>query len=260
MPEPYPGRAFGAGLRLALTTFTVAPVRAGRVDRAAAAVAMSLAPVVGAALGVVLAGVGLGLHRLGAPPLVAGVVTVGAGVLLTRGLHVDGLADTADGLGSYRDAAGTLDVMKKPDIGPFGVAAIVLALLLQAACASVLLTRAWPAALAGVVAAVASGRLGVAWACRRGVPAARPRGLGAMVAGTVGWFSAAAGLAFVAVLALPATPGRQWQGPAAVAVSLAVSLLLVRHLVRRIGGVTGDVLGAVVEVGVSVAYLGLALS
>jgi adenosylcobinamide-GDP ribazoletransferase len=250
----------GAGLRLALTTFTVAPVRAGRVDRATSAVAMSLAPLVGAALGAVLGGVGLGLRWLGTPALVAAVVTVGLGVLLTRGLHVDGLADTVDGLGSYRDAAGTLEIMKKPDVGPFGVAAIVLALLLQAACATTLLSRPWPAALAGIVAATAAGRLAVTWTCRRGVPAARPDGLGAMVAGTVGWFSATGGLAAIAVLALPATPVRPLQGPAAIAVSLVAAALLVRHVVRRIGGVTGDVLGAVVEVGTSVAYVGLALS
>jgi adenosylcobinamide-GDP ribazoletransferase len=249
-----------AGLRLALTTFTVAPVRAGRVDRATAAVAMSLAPLVGAALGAVLGGVGLGLRWLGAPTLVAGVVTTGLGVLLTRGLHVDGLADTVDGLGSYRDATGTHAIMKKPDVGPFGVAAIVLALLLQASCAGSLLGRPWPAALAGIATATAAGRLAVTWTCRRGVPAARPDGLGAMVAGTVGWFSAVAGLVAVAVLAVPAAPGRPWQGPAAVAVSLAATALLVRHVVRRIGGVTGDVLGAVVEVGASTAYLVLALS
>jgi adenosylcobinamide-GDP ribazoletransferase len=250
----------GAGLRLALTTFTVAPVRAGHVDRATSAVAMSLAPLVGAALGAVLGGVGLGLRWLGTPALVAAVVTVGLGVLLTRGLHVDGLADTVDGLGSYRDAAGTLEIMKKPDVGPFGVAAIVLALLLQAACAATLLSRPWPAALAGIAAATAAGRLAVTWACRRGVPAARPDGLGAMVAGTVGSFSAIGGLAAVAALALPATPVRPLQGPAAIAVSLVAAALLVRHVVRRIGGITGDVLGAVVEVGMSVAYLGLALS
>ncbi|MCW2643331.1 MAG: cobalamin-5-phosphate synthase, partial [Dactylosporangium sp.] len=97
-------------------------------------------------------------------------------------------------------------------------------------------------------------------ACRRGVPAARPDGLGAMVAGTVGSFSAIGGLAAVAALALPATPVRPLQGPAAIAVSLVAAALLVRHVVRRIGGITGDVLGAVVEVGMSVAYLGLALS
>jgi adenosylcobinamide-GDP ribazoletransferase len=255
-----PLRDLGAGLRLALTTFTVAPVRAGRVDRPTASVAMSLAPVVGVALGVVLAVAGLALRWLGAPGPVAGSVTVALGVLLTRGLHVDGLADTVDGLGSYRDAAGAREIMRKPDVGPFGVAAVVLALLLQAVCAATVLDRAAPAALAGIVAATAAGRLAVTWSCRQGVPAARPDGLGAAVAGTVGWFSAVAGLALVAVVALPAVPGRAWQGPAAVAVSLVATLALVRHAVRRIGGVTGDVLGAVVEVGVSAAYLVLSLS
>src|SRR5437763_12192843 len=115
--------AAAAGVRLALTTFTVAPVRPGRIDRRTAGIAMSLPPLVGAALGAVLAGAGLGLRWLGTPALVAGAVTVALGVLLTRGLHVDGLADTVDGLGSYRDAEGALEIMKKPDVGPFGVAA-----------------------------------------------------------------------------------------------------------------------------------------
>jgi adenosylcobinamide-GDP ribazoletransferase len=250
-----------AGVRLALTTFTVAPVRAGRVDRRAARAAMSLAPLVGAVLGAALGAAGLGLRWLGAPDLVAGTVTVALGVLLTRGLHVDGLADTVDALGSYRRGPQALEIMKKPDTGPFGVAAIVLALLIQAVSAAAILARPATAALAGIATATAAGRLAVTWSCRRGVPAARPDGLGALVAGTVNWFSALAGLALTALLAVPAAPvpGRWWQGPAAVAVSLAAGLLLVRHTVRRVGGITGDVLGAVVEVGVSVAYLGLAL-
>lgn len=251
---------FGPGLRLALTTLTVVPVRAGRLDRATAGVAMSVAPVVGAALGAVLAAAGLGLRWLGAPSPLAGTVMVGLGVLLTRGLHLDGLADTVDGLGSYRDPAAALAIMKKPDVGPFGVAAIVVALLLQATAAAAVLARPATAALAGVVAATAAGRLAATWSCRRGVPAARPDGLGALVAGTVGWFPALAGLGVTAVLAVPAVPGRWWQGPIAVAVALAAALGLVGHARRRIGGVTGDVLGAAVEVGVSVAYLGLALS
>jgi adenosylcobinamide-GDP ribazoletransferase len=247
------------GIRLALTTFTVAPVRAGRADRRAAAIAMSLAPLVGAALGVVLAGAGLGLRWLGAPALVAGAVVVTLGVLLTRGLHVDGLADTVDGLGSYRDAAGALEIMRKPDVGPFGVAAVVLALLIQATAAATLLSRPAPTALAGIVTATATGRLAVTWSCRQGVPAARPDGLGALVAGTVNWFSALAGLALTALLAVTAGPDHRWQGPLAVAVALAAGLLLVRHAVRRIGGITGDVLGAVVEVSASVCYVGLAI-
>ena len=90
------------GIRLAFGTLTVLPVRPGRVDRAAAAVAMSLAPLVGALLGAVLAALLAGLTAAGAPRLVAAGLTVAAGTLLTRCLHLDGLADTIDALGSYR--------------------------------------------------------------------------------------------------------------------------------------------------------------
>jgi adenosylcobinamide-GDP ribazoletransferase len=247
-----------AGARLALTTFTVAPLRAGRVDRPAAAVAMSLAPAVGALVGLVLGGALLGLAAAGAPPLVAGAVVVALGALLTRGLHLDGLADTVDGLGSYRSGVAALAIMKKPDVGPFGVAALVIVLLVQAAALAALVDRPWQATLAAVVAATATGRLAVSWACRRGVPAARPEGLGATVAGTVGPVALAVGTAAVAVLATPAVPGRPWQGPVAALAALAVVLLLVRHTVRRLGGITGDVLGACVETAVTLAYIGLA--
>ncbi len=248
------------GLRLALTTFTVAPVRAGRVDRSAAGVAMALAPLVGGVLGAVLAGLGLLVRAAGAPSFLAAAVTVALGVLLTRALHLDGLADTVDGLGSYRDAESALAIMKRPDIGPFGVAAVVLAVLIQVAAATPALARPWPAALATVVAAVATGRLAVTVACRRGVPAARPDGLGALVAGSVGWHSSAAGALLLGAVAVFAVPGRAWLGPVAILAGLGASILLVRHATRRLGGITGDVLGAVVEVATTVTFVGLALS
>ncbi|MFI7574093.1 adenosylcobinamide-GDP ribazoletransferase [Micromonospora sp. NPDC049497] len=249
----------GDGARLALTTFSTLPVRAGRVDRAAAGTAMALAPAVGALLGAALAGVLLLLGAL-APPLVAAGVTVGAGALLTRGLHLDGLADTVDALGSYRRGAAALEIMKKPDVGPFGVVALVVVLLVQTATLADLAGRSGPATLAAVVTAAAAGRLGVAVACRRGVPAARPEGLGALVAGTVGPVALTAGTAGVALVALAAVPGRPWQGPLAVAAALAVAVGLLRHVVRRLGGITGDVLGATVEVVTTLVYLGLVLS
>ncbi|MCM1019965.1 adenosylcobinamide-GDP ribazoletransferase, partial [Micromonospora sp. XM-20-01] len=169
------------GIRLALTTFTTAPVRAGRVDRAAAGTAMALAPLVGALLGAVLGGALLLTGAL-APPLVAAVVTVGLGALLTRGLHLDGLADTVDALGSYRRGPAALKIMKQPDVGPFGVVALVVVLLLKSAVLAELAGRDALAAFAAVVAATAAGRLAVGLACRRGVPAARLEGLGALVA------------------------------------------------------------------------------
>jgi adenosylcobinamide-GDP ribazoletransferase len=255
-----PERVGPAGLRLALTTFTVLPLRAGRVDRPVAAVAMALAPAVGALLGAALAAVAAGLTVAGAPGLVAGAATVAMGALATRGLHLDGLADTVDGLGSYRDGTGALEIMRRPDVGPFGVAALLLVLLLQAASVAELAGRSWPTLFAAVATATATGRLAVTWACRRGVPAARPDGLGALVAGTVRSPTLTVATAAVAVLALAAVPGRPWQGPAAVAVALGASLALSRHAVRRLGGVTGDVLGAGVEVATTLAYLGLLLT
>jgi adenosylcobinamide-GDP ribazoletransferase len=243
------GGAVGGGVRLALTTLTVLPVRAGRIDRRTAAVAMSVAPAIGLLLGLVLALLLAALDKAGAPALLAGAVTVAAGALLTRGLHLDGLADTVDALGSYRSGDGALEIMRKPDIGPFGVAAIALVLLIQAAAIT-------PAA---AVAAWTTGRLAVTLACRRGVPAARPDGLGALVAGTVPVPVAAGLTVVVAAVAVWAVPGRPWQGPAAVAAAVLTVLLLVRHAVRRFGGVTGDVLGAVVEVATTVTLAGSAL-
>jgi adenosylcobinamide-GDP ribazoletransferase len=242
-----------SGLRLALTTFTVAPLRPGRVDRAAATVAMCAAPLVGALLGLVLAGARAGLAALGSPGLLTGVLTVGLGALLTRGLHLDGLADTADGLGSYADRERTLAIMKRPDIGAFGVVALVLVLLAQAA------SLATGPSVAAVVTAVATGRLAIGWACRRGVPAARPEGLGSLVAGTVGAVPLALATVALLALALAAVPHRPWQGPVAVMLALAVALLLVRHAVRRLGGITGDVLGAACEASVTVAFVLLVL-
>ncbi|MBE1492531.1 adenosylcobinamide-GDP ribazoletransferase [Plantactinospora soyae] len=254
-----PDGRLAAGGRLALTTFTVAPLRAGRVDRSTAGTAMALAPAVGVLLGVLLGAV-LGVLGAVAPPLVAGGVTVAVAALLTRGLHLDGLADTVDALGSYRSGPAALQIMRQPDVGPFGVTALVLVLLLQAASLAALAGRPWPALLAAVAAGAATGRLAVSWACRRGVPAARPDGLGALVAGTVGPVTLAGLSVGVALLAVPSVPGRPWQGPLAVAAALAGTLLLVRHLVRRVGGITGDVLGAVVELGTTLFYLGLVLT
>jgi adenosylcobinamide-GDP ribazoletransferase len=91
------------------------------------------------------------------------------------------------------------------------------------------------------------------------VPAARPDGLGALVAGTVGPVPLVLSTAAVALLGVAAVPGRPWQGPAAVVAALGVALLLLRHAVRRFGGVTGDVLGALVEVATTVAYAVLVL-
>jgi adenosylcobinamide-GDP ribazoletransferase len=214
---------------------------------------MSIAVFVGLALGLVAGGVGLGAVALGASHLLAGVLTIATSAALTRGLHLDGLADTADGLGSYRERAAALEIMRKPDVGPFGVVVLVLVLLAQVAAAAELLERPWLSALASIALATGAGRLAIALACWRRVPAARPEGLGALVAGTVGVPALIMGAVVLIGVSLLVTPA--WLGPVALAVGMAGGALLLTHALRRLGGITGDVLGAVCEVTAMLTYV-----
>ncbi|GGM54146.1 hypothetical protein GCM10012275_26560 [Longimycelium tulufanense] len=232
------------GLRLALTWLSVLPVPAGRVDARSCRQAIALAPLVGALLGGAGAAALAGLSALGTPSLVAGFVVVGLMIVLTRGMHVDGLADMADGLGCYGPPERALAVMKDGGAGPFAVVALVLVLGAEAAALGAIADAGrWMA----VVLAVAAGRVAFSWCCRRGVPAARQEGMGALVAGSqpwavpVLWWLALTGLSALAV------PDRPWQGPVGLVVAALVVVLLTRHAVRRFGGITGDVLGACCE-------------
>jgi len=224
---------------------------------------MAWAPAVGLVLGAagaaVLAGAD-GLLRAG--PLLAAALAVAALALLTRGLHLDGLADLADGLGSGKPATSALEIMKRSDIGPFGVVTLVLTLLVQVAALAQAQARGGAAGHGAValVAATVAGRLAITWACRRTVPAARPHGLGALVAGTLPTAVPAALTAVVLGLAalcgwLFAAPSGGWLLPTGIAAGLAASLALTAHAVRRFGGITGDVLGAVSEVATTVCLI-----
>ncbi|MEU5225744.1 adenosylcobinamide-GDP ribazoletransferase [Streptomyces toyocaensis] len=246
-------------MRFALGTLTVLPVRITRWDRPAARAGMLCAPVAGLAVGAAAAAVGLLLLLLGAGTLLAAVATVAVPAVLTRGLHLDGLADTADGLGSAKPAEDALRIMKQSDIGPFGVLALVLVLLAQVAALAQAYGDGWArGASAAVVAAVAA-RLALTLAARAGVPPARPEGLGAAVAGTVpvagavGAALAVAGLAAAGSALLGAED--VLRAVLAVASAVAAAELLLRHCVRRFGGVTGDVFGGLAETAATTALV-----
>jgi adenosylcobinamide-GDP ribazoletransferase len=105
-------------------------------------------------------------------------------------------------------------------------------------------------------------RHALAWACRRGVPAAQPTGLGALVADTVNarrLVLALIGCAVVALTAAVAGGVPWWHAVVGPGAALAVTLALVQRCSRRLGGVTGDVLGAVVEAALSAALVGAAV-
>ncbi|MEU5881633.1 adenosylcobinamide-GDP ribazoletransferase [Spirillospora sp. NPDC047279] len=244
------------GLRLAVSLLTLIPAGSPRVDRATARRAMELAPIVGLPVGGAAALVLVAGDLSGLSPLLGAALAVAAMAAITRALHLDGLADLADGLGSGRPAADALAVMKKSDIGPFGVVTLLLTLLVQVAA----LASAPYAPVAVLVAAVA-GRLALPWACREPVPSARPGGLGALVAGTVPTRAAAAvtGAVLLAALAAGLATGRAPFTVGAVLAGLGAALLLLRHATRRLGGITGDVMGALVETSTTTALIVLAL-
>jgi adenosylcobinamide-GDP ribazoletransferase len=216
---------------------------------------MYWAPVVGLFIGAASAGVLLLAARVGhAGPLLAAVLAIGTGAAATRALHLDGLADFADGLGSARPADQALEIMKRSDVGPFGVVTLVLTLLIQVSA----LARAQELGrgAVAVVAAAVTARLAITLACRRGVPSARPGGLGALVAGSVR--PAAAGALVVVAIAAAAPAGPRM--PVAMVIGIIVSLAVTTIAVRRLGGVTGDVLGAVAELAATACLLVIALS
>ena len=167
------------GLRFAFGTLTVIPVRVTRWDREAARGGMLCAPLAGLAVGAAAAGLGLVLLFLGAGAPLAAVATVAVPAVLTRGLHLDGLADTADGLGSGKPAEDALRIMKQSDIGPFGVITLVLALLAQVAALAQAYDASWGRGACAAVVSATLARLALTLAARAGVPAARPEGLGA---------------------------------------------------------------------------------
>jgi adenosylcobinamide-GDP ribazoletransferase len=271
-----------SGLRLSVTLLTVIPLRGAAPDlgpapvspalpapsalpaRAIVAAAMAWAPAVGLLLGVLAAAVMLAVdHLLGAGPLTGAGLAVAALALLSRGLHLDGLADLADGLGSGKPGPAALDIMRRSDIGPFGVVTLVLTLLIQVAALSQAESAGHGRGAAALIAAAVTGRLALTWACRRGVVAARPDGLGALVAGSVSPAMAAAATlvtlagAVAAVTVSAAVVGEPlgWTLPLAVVAGLGAAFALQRHAVRRLGGITGDVLGALAEVATTVTLV-----
>lgn len=253
-----------SGVVTALSLFTIAPLPgpSGLTPRQAG-LALRWLPLVGAAAAA-LAATPLAaiVHWAPRATLLGAAIAVALLALFTRGLHLDGLADTADGLGSRAPADRALEIMRRSDVGPFGVVALVLVLLVDVAALAALGGPAGRPVAAFAVAA-ATGRLAVLHAAHRRVVGARGSGFGSFVAGsqstplvavaTVLVLGAGSGLA-------AATGADALAWPVAQAAALLVALGFRVHVTRRIGGVTGDVFGALVELGTALTLVGLALS
>jgi len=261
---PSPVR-LGHALERSASLFTILPVRtpAAELGPGDGVAALLWLPAVGAALGAAAGLPGTAIRQwsphangLGA------VLAVAALAVATRCLHLDGLADTADGLGSRAPAERALQIMKKSDIGPFGVVTLVLVLLADIVAVSAVPGGAWTPAAALAVAAM-TGRVAAVQGAMRGVKAARTSGFGTLVAdGVAPWAVAAwtiGALAAGALIAMAAGLQIGWV-IGGQCVAMGAAWLLRTHAGRRLGGMTGDVFGALIETATVVALIGVALS
>ena len=226
-------------LRSAVEFLTVVPLGSmsrppgGRLGRA-------YFPAVGAVVGLG-AGVVFALTSVVLPPLAAATAAVAWAAVLTGGLHLDGLADTADGLLAVSSPERRLEIMRDPRLGSFGVIALVLVVIGDIA----LLAAMPPArALAGLVVAGALSRLALLGLVAL-IPYVRADGLGVAATGGRRFVDLAVGA--VLTLAVCLVDVRR-SLLAALAVAIATALVVGLAL-RRIGGATGDVYGACTEIG-----------
>ena len=220
------------------------PVPFVQVDNRVLGGALAYFPVVGVVLGAVLFGVSQTAARFSSPLVTAFIITV-VWAWITGGLHLDGLADTFDGLGGGRgDRTRALSIMRDSRIGTHGAVALILVLV-----GKVILTASlvgthmlWLIPLAARAAIVPA----IAW-----LPYARPDGLGramhehARVSGVV------LSQAFLVM-------GLLWLGlhhwPVAAA-AYGVTALVAMWLTRKLGGLTGDTYGACIELAELAALL-----
>jgi len=242
---PAPERRL-ASLRAALSFLTVVPAGdLGGIIGSDVGRGVVFFPVIGAGAGAAAA---LAAWAAAAvlPALVAGLAAAAAAAVLTGALHLDGLADTADGYGG-RSRARALEIMRDHAVGSYGAVALVLDIGLRAAAVAALAAR--PHGLLWLVAAGALSRSAAAGVGAL-LPNARPDGMGRVLEGAGRGRVAVAAAVGAAIAGLSAG----WAGLAAAAGVAALAALWGWHCRRRLGGVTGDTLGAASE-GCEIAVL-----
>jgi adenosylcobinamide-GDP ribazoletransferase len=229
-------------LPLALTFLTKLPWPwRGPADAAALARSMFWFPWVGAGLGFGFYAAWAGLQKM-LPAPAAAALLLALTVWVTGGLHLDGLADTADGLGGGHTPEAALRIMKDSRVGAFGVISLILALLLKF---SLFLSLAATGGTKALLLFPVVSRWGMVLLAYLS-PYARPEGgLGqAMTLGVSSRVLAGASLSAGALsLLILGAPGLVLFGAAAALVWLGS--LYFQH---RLGGITGDVLGAANEI------------
>lgn len=207
-------------------------------------------PLVGLLLGGVLAGVDWGARRLFGQAVSSALVVVGLAAL-TGGLHLDGLADTFDGLFSGRSRERILEIMREGGIGPFGITAICCLLLLKFVFLWQIDSLRWQT----IILMPILGRWAMVYLIA-GFPYARPQGgMGKSLAESAGVWQ----LLVASLLAIGASVILlSWPGLLIFALIWLGTGLYGRRIAKVLGGLTGDCYGAACEL-TELAVLGLVL-
>lgn len=235
-------------LRLALAMLTTLPVpRVSEADPDAIGRAPLTYPLVGLLLGVLLIGASWALFDL--PPLAGAAIVLTLWTLLTGALHLDGLADCADGLlGGHADAQRRRAIMHDPHVGSAAVVALVLVMIGKFAGLAAALDHGnlLPLLLAPVL-----GR-GAVLALMCALPYSSPGGMAEAITARLprqtGWLV----VAVVAGLSLIVAPG-------ALLLAALLVCLIGRGALHRLGGASGDVYGAAIELIETAVLLAMAL-
>jgi adenosylcobinamide-GDP ribazoletransferase len=210
----------------------------GKSGTEPSAVTMAYFPLVGAALGSVV-GLTWRLASRSFPPALSAALAVGADSALTGALHLDGLADTADGLLAHVPSRSRLEIMSEPQIGSFAAVAVSLTMVTRVAALSAL--EPSPALLGAIYCSSRS----LMVIASRSMPYARQEGTAtAFLSGQHRDQAFLAGLAGAAGALALATAVAGRRGAAAVLAGWGAGALVLESARRRLGGFTGDVLGA----------------
>ena len=208
-------------------------------------------PLVGLLFGVILWAVSWLLQ--GTPALLHAALLLSVWVLLSGGLHLDGLADSADAwLGGFGDRERTLTIMKDPRSGPIAVVTLVLVLLLKFTALLALIGQPDSLALIIVPLIGRSALLGLFLT----TPYVRAGGLGQALADHL---PRSAGKQVLAVSALACVLIAGVSGVLALVLAVLGFVWLRQVMLRRLGGTTGDTAGAMLELLEVAVLVGLAL-
>ena len=234
----------------ALQFLTILPIRRGfsaeQIGRSTA-----FFPVVGLIIGLVLAGINYVLSLI-LPSIAVNILLIAALAAFSGALHLDGLADTFDGIAGHRSAEERLKIMRDSRIGGFGAIGIALFLLIEFA-----LLNSIPANLRlyTLILAPTLSRWGMVTAIFI-YPYARPSGLGSTFKEAVNWLQFI--IATLVTLAVAVGLFRV-AGLAVIAFAWVIIILVALYLKRQLGGLTGDTYGAINEIATAAVFLMITL-